>query len=625
MSQAHLLEYYNRELAYLRELGAEFASAFPGAAAQLGMRGTQTEDPFVERLLEGFSFLTARIHLKMDAEFPRFSERLLDLVYPHYLSPLPCMAIVALQPSLSTGSTRTGYTLPAGSALKAELAESEQTPCEFRTAHEMTLWPLEITDAKLTADASALPLSKWPLAGQRPGGALHITLRAHGVEDIRELPIDKLTFFVSAQETIAGPLLERVVARNMGACCHADADGPRDAIWLGTQAVRHEGFEADQAMLPWQQSTFEGYRLLHEYFAFPERLLFFSITNLGPALRTLSGPTFTLTVLLDSPAPELERAVDARSLALHCTPAINLFERRTDHIAVSPSRREHHLVVDRMLSSDFEIFSVRKITGIAQSSTAGIDFFPFSGAAEAGPSEVGRYFSMRREPRHIAQNAFRSAARAAYPGSEVFVSLVDQNDAPYPDSLRHISGDVLCTNRHLPLSMPRNGKSDFTLRAPGPVDAIKILRGPTAPRPAPAQGLLTWRLISHLGLDYLGLVDADERAGAQTLRELLHLYADGASPGLLAQIDGVCNVRVAPVYRRLPHAGPAMVGRGVCVSVALDELAFAGGSTYLFETVLEQFLARHVSINSFTELDVSTLQRGKIRRWPSRIGRRPIL
>ncbi|KMZ12648.1 Protein ImpG/VasA [Candidatus Burkholderia humilis] len=190
--------------------------------------------------------------------------------------------------------------------------------------------------------------------------------------------------------------------------------------------------------------------------------------------------------------------------------------------------------------------------------------------------------------------------------------------------MRLIPGEVLCINRHLPLSMPRNGKSDFTLRAPGPVDTIRILRGPTAPRPALAQGLLTWRLISHLGLDYLGLVDADENAGAQTLRELLRLYADGAGPGLLAQIDGVRHVRVAPAYRRLPHAGPAMVGRGVCVSIALDELAFVGNSTYLFETVLEQFLASHVSINSFTELDVSTLQRGKI-RWPSRIGRRPIL
>ncbi|KMZ12650.1 Protein ImpG/VasA [Candidatus Burkholderia humilis] len=139
MSQACLLEYYNHELTYLRELGAKFASSFPGAAAQLGMRSTQTEDPFVECLLEGFSFLTARIHLKMDAEFTRFSERLLDLVYPHYLSPLPCMAIVALQPSLSTGSTRMSYALQAGSALKAALAEGEQTPCEFRTAHGMTL------------------------------------------------------------------------------------------------------------------------------------------------------------------------------------------------------------------------------------------------------------------------------------------------------------------------------------------------------------------------------------------------------------------------------------------------------------------------------------------------------
>lgn len=625
MTPTRLLDYYNRELAYLRELGSEFASAFPGAAAQLGMRDTQTADPFVERLLEGFAFLAARIHLKMDAEFPRFSERLLDVVYPHYLSPMPSMAIVALQPNLLAGSMHSGYTLPAGSALKAQLAEGEQTACEFRTAHEVTLWPLEIVDVKLRADASALPLSRWPLGGRHVGGALHITLRAHGVTDIRELPLEKLTFFASAQDTVAHPLLERVLAHSVGVCCHSEEDGPQRATWLGTEAIRHEGFDADQAMLPSRQSAFEGYRLLQEYFAFPERLAFFSLNRLDHALPGLRGRTFTLTVLLDAAAPELERAVDARSLALHCTPAVNLFERRTDHIAISPSHHEHHLVVDRMQPADFEIFSIRRITGQSQAGAANIDFFPFYGGHESSSMQRGRYFSMRREPRPIAPNAARSATRAAYPGSEVYVSLVDQHDAPWPDALRHISADALCTNRHLPLSIPLHNATDFTLRASCPVDTIKVLRGPTSPHGALAQGQSTWRLISHLGLDYLGLVDAGESDGSQTLRELLRLYADGARHKLLAQIDGVRSVRIEPAYRRLPHPGPVMVGRGVCISLLLDELAFAGGSTYLFEAVLEQFLARHVSINSFSELAVSTLQRGKIRRWPSRIGRRPAI
>jgi type VI secretion system protein ImpG len=635
---ARLLDYYNRELAYLRELGAEFAAEFPQAAGHLGMRGIEVSDPYVERLLEGFSFLTARIQLKMDAEFPRFSQRLLDVVYPNYLAPLPSMTIVAVRPNLREGSLLSGYTLPAGTSLRGNLAPGEQTACEFSTAHDVTLWPLRITEVKLGGVPADLSLPYGQVASS-VRGALHIQLEASGVSDLRELPLESLTFFLSGPDNQALPLLEQVLGHQLGVICHGPSGsgkpghaGSAGAL-LDSDAIRQEGFDAAQALLPYGTRSFQGYRLLHEYFAFPQRFLFFSIGPLQRALQNISGATFSLTILLDEVSPELERSVDLRSLALFCTPAINLFPKRTDRIAVTNQRYEHHVVVDRTRPLDYEIYGVDKVTGHRQSDGGHCQFRPFYGGLSHDHAydhaDRGRYFSLRREARLVAQRAHaasrapRSSTSSAYAGSEVFISLVDQHEAPFPDDLRHLSVDAICTNRDLALLMPTGSASDFSLRTSAPVATIEALRRPTPPQPPLAENEITWRLVKHLGLDYLTLTDLDTVQGAQALRELLELYAGAADANVRPQIGGVRSIRVEPVCRQLPQPGPPMFGRGVAVSLLLDETAFAGASTYLFGAVLEQFFARHVSLNSFSELTVATLQGGHVKRWPPRVGRRP--
>ena len=620
---ARLLDYYERELAYLRELGGEFAAAFPNAAGHLGMRGGAVSDPYVERLLEGFSFLSARIHLKMDAEFPRFTQRLLDIVYPNYLAPLPSMAIVAMQPNLREGSLLAGYTLPTGTPMRAGLGPGEQTPCEFRTAHEVTLWPLTLSEIRMGGRPVDLPLARMN-DGAQVRGALHLRLDTTRLAKVGELPIERLGFFLSGPETQAFRLLERILGDTVGVVCHPaspSASGGESTL-LAPDAIRHEGFDATQALLPHTSHAFQGYRLLHEYFAFPARYLFFSIGDLRPALQRISGDAFVLTILFKTSDPELERSVDLRSLALHCTPAINLFPKRTDRIAVSTRQHEHHLVVDRTRPLDYEVHSVAEVTGHEQQHGRSLAFRPLYGALGATAEDHGRYFSTRREPRVIPAQG-RRAPRSGYVGSELFVSLVDQHDAPFPEALRHIGAATLCTNRDLPLSMPLDSASDFTLRISAPVTAIKAIRGPTSPRAAIAENDTTWRLIGHLGLNYLTLADLDASSGAKALRELLGLYAGAAVPGALAQIEGIRAVTVEAVTRQLPQPGPLMFGRGVAVSLLIDELAFAGASPWLFGAVMEQFFARHVSLNSFSELVLVTLQRGEIRRWPARIGRRP--
>jgi type VI secretion system protein ImpG len=640
---ARLLDYYNRELSYMREMGAEFAQQYPKVAGRLGMNGVEVADPYVERLLEGFSFLTARIHMKMDAEFPRFSQRLLEVVYPNYLAPTPSMTVVQLTPSMNEGTLARGFKLPRGTLLRGRLPKGEQTPCDFQTSHDVTLWPLRVDSAEFTGPPPDLPLARLGLGGRNAQvlSALRIRVEVCGGAQLDKLDLDSLVFHLNGQDLQMQRLLELVMGHTVAVLCH---DSERPLGWvekLPPSAIRHEGFDDDQAMLPADHRLFQGYRLLQEYFAFPQRFLFFSVNGLQRALRKSAAAAqltgagagaganaprlFEITLLLSAAAPELESAIDASNVALHCTPAINLFPRRADRVAVTPRNHEYHLVVDRTRPMDYEVYGVTAVSGHASAVRSEQAFRPFYGSLGADEEEYGAYFSVRREPRLLSDSAMRNGTRTGYTGSEVHVSLVDRNEAPFSGQLRYLTLETLCTNRDLAMLLPLGTDTDFTLRVSAPVATVKVLHGPTRPRAALAENAATWHLISHLGLNYLSLVDIDQTQGAQTLREMLKIYGNLADPVVAKQIGGLRHVRATAVHHRLPVPGPIVYGRGVRVSLDVDETSFSGISPYLFGAVLEQFFARHVSINMMSELELSTLQRGRIARWKPRMGARPVV
>ncbi|RQS77025.1 type VI secretion system baseplate subunit TssF [Burkholderia sp. Bp8963] len=619
-----LLDYYNRELAYLRELGGEFAQQFPKVASRLRLHDSGPPDPYVERLLEGFSFLTARVQLKMDAEFPRFTQALLDAVYPGYVAPLPSIAIVRFAPLLNEGSLAQGWRLPAGTALRARPAASEQTACEFRTAHDLTLWPLELTDAAVTGAPAWLPRGA-VAARQDVRGTLRIRLKARGGAKLAQLPLDRLTFHLAGPERDALHLLELLAAHALGVVCHDPGQPPRWMHPLDADAIVHEGFDPAQAILPDDGRSFHGYRLLREYFAFPARFLFFSIGGLRPALARARGDECELTVLFDRHDAALEAAVDARHLALNCTPAVNLFTRRADRIPVQPGAREHHVVVDRSRPLDYEVYAVQRLASEQRDDGQSREFRPFHASFAGDGGNYGAYYTVRREPRLVSAQARANGTRTGYVGSEAYVSLVDSQCAPYDETMRYLSVDTLCTNRDLVLLQPPGDANTFTLRVSAPVERIVAIRGPSRPRPPIADAQTAWRLIRHLGLARHTLTDLDDDDGAHVLRELLGLHADPADAAMRRQIDGLRRVAFSPVFRRLPALGPLMFGRGVQVDVTVDDHAFSGDSPFLLGAVLEQFFARHVSINAFAECVLTSAQRGTLAHWPARIGRRPAI
>lgn len=620
-----LLEYYNRELAYLKELGGEFAREYPKVAGRLGMQGMDIADPYVERLLEGFSFLSARIQIKLDAEFPRFSQRLLETVYPNFLAPVPSICVVQVGSLGQQGNPGEAFHLPRGSRLRARLAPGERTPCEFRTAHDVALWPLEISEASITGIPADLPLAQMPLAKQ-PKAALRLRLRFTGAVPPEGLALDHLPLFLSGNDEQATRLMELIHGHSIAVVQCGLTRPLKQWRLLPASSIQPEGFDESQSLLPYEAKAFQGYRLLHEYFAFPPRYYFLSFNGLRPSMARLAEEGgFELVVLLDKTAVELEPVVDAAQFALHCTPAINLISRRADRVSISPDRYEYHLVVDRACPLDYEVYSVGCVEGFGPDNVVATHFRPFYTTAAGDCGRHGAYYSVRREPRVLSDLASRRGTRTSYIGSEVFLSLVDQSEAPFRSDLRQLGVEVLVTNRDLPLLMPLGGESDFILLDSAPVSSIKVLRGPSRPSPAIAEAEITWRLISHLGLNYVTLTDQDEVKGAAALRELFSLYASVADPAIGNHAGAIQSAQLTPVTRRLPGKGPLVFGRGIGLDLTVDELRFAGLSPFLFGSVLEQFLARHVSINVFTEMTLSSAQRGKLAAWPPRFGARPVV
>ncbi|MFT2798577.1 type VI secretion system baseplate subunit TssF [Serratia sp. N21D137] len=622
--EGKLLEYYNRELAYLREMGAEFAQRYPKVAGRLGMRGIEVADPYVERMMEGFAFLTSRIQLKMDAEFPRFSQRLLEMIAPNYLAPTPSMAIAELQPEMNKGDLSKGFVVQRGTMMDSQVLKKNGVTCSYTTAHNVTLLPLRIEKAELGGIPADIPLAALGLSQCGAASALRIRISCEGAQNLGHLTFDRLECFLSGPDIEALCLLELILAHQVRVVCQTIGNNPVRLV-LSEHALQQEGFTANQALLPEDLRNFDGYRLLHEYFAFPARFRFISINGLGKLIaQCKQEKSFDIIILLDKTDERLEQVVEASHFALHCTPVINLFPKIAARQTLSDSKHEYHLVVDNVRPLDYEIYSVNKIHGSTDGQHDNCEFRPFWSSWSQDAGDYGTYFSLRREQRMLSEHALRYSARTDYAGSETFVSLVDEQHAPWQEDLRYITAEVLCTSRDLPLMLQQDFEQ-FVLPDSLPVRMLKMRNGPTPPRPALAEGLSSWRLISQLQMNYLSLMDGENGEGAAVLRQLLSLYASLGETGVTRQIEGVLHCVLEPVHRRVPELGPIAFARGIGITLTVDEHAFSGASPWLFGSVLERFFARLVSLNSFTEFTLCSQQRGEIGYWPPRMGKRALI
>ena len=618
------LSYYDRELQHLRGLAGEFAREFPKVAGRLSLDQFECADPYVERLLEGFAFLAARVQYKYDSEFPRFTQSILSTVYPHFLAPTPSMVIVQFQPNMTDSSLAIGSPVARGTALRSVIGKGERTACEYRTAHEVTLLPLKLAQV----DYYTRELSSLELPASLPARAgLRIRLETGPGMTFSGLKADRLVFHIRGTDEVPMQIYEQIFAHGTGVVLQPVE---KPVAWRHSVSgahIRRVGFDDTEAVLPFGPRSFQGYRLLQEYFAFPQRFMFFELSGLTEGMQRCKSSQLDIVILLNQASSDIENRVDASTLALFCAPAVNLFPKRLDRIQLTDRFSEYHLIPDRTRPKDFEVCNILDVIGMGERSDDEQPFMPFyaSNDLDAGENR-GAFYVANRAPRVWSAQEKEKGRRSSYIDSEVFISIVDAKAAPYRSDLRQLAITALCTNRDLPLQIPiGRGRTDFTMESVAPIESVRCVAGPTPPLPACMEGEIAWRAISHLSLNYLSLTDSMRGQGAAALRDLLKLYADAHDPHIHKQIEGVLSIASNPVTRRILTNGPLAFVRGVELIVTLDEKAFEGTGAFLFGSVLDYFFAKYVSINSFTETVIESKERGELIRWPTRLGLQHVL
>jgi type VI secretion system protein ImpG len=603
-----LLPYYNRELVAIRKLAAEFAEAHPKIAGRLRLAADAVDDPHVARLLEGTAFLAARVHRRMDDEFPEFTDALLGVLYPHYLAPVPSCAVAqfASQPDLLTP-----VHLPPGLALDAEPVRSEV--CRFRTTAPVTLWPIEIESIRLSGLPLAAPPN--PLATGAVS-VLRIVLKCTSVETtFSRLGLDRLRFFLRGAANISLPLLE-MLSTNAVSVAYADSTTDTRPAVLPAAAIAPVGFADDEALLPWPARSFSGFRLLTEYFAFPEKFLFFDLLNIENKTLLETGNRMEIFIYFNRAVPELERAVGIDALALGCTPVVNLFQQRCEPLALSHTDTEYRVVPDARRPAALEIWQIARVRETRPDATQR-PWRPFyrmtHGDPEAGV--VGGFYHVTRRDSPAPLN-----------GTEVFLAPDDPEfDANRPaDTV--LSIDALCLNRDLPALLPfGGGHPRLRLVEPSAVVArITCLTPPTPTLRAPLREQGFWRLISHLSLGHLSVVGGE--AGAKALQEMLRLYDFRDSAETRAAIDALVSVSAQPGTARVPGARYGAFCRGLDVTLEFEPRTWQAGGLYVLASVLDRFLALHATVNSFVRTRVKLRGRPEnLKTWPARAGARALL
>lgn len=621
------LDYYNQELSYLRERGQSFAQSYPKVAGRIGLEGLECADPYVERLIESFAFLTARISLKMDSQFERFTQHMLERLYPHYLAPTPSMTVVRLSPRAGDGSVQAGYTVPRDSRLRARFRRSGQSACEYRTAHEVSLWPFDVAAVEYLPSSTQLNALGVEVRREVKAG-LRITLECEAGCDFASLSLDRLDFYLGGRDHWPSELYEQLMIRSVGVKI-IDRTSGEPRVQTSHTLPTACGYDDEQALLPCEKHSFQGYRLLQEYFACTNRFLFVRFDGLKDALNRISGTKLELVVLFNETHPQLAHYVDVSSLSLFCTPAVNLFSKRLERVQLDEKQHQYHLVPERTKPIDFEIYDILEIKGIGSKQEDETVFQPFyhTPSLNSNHKESTTYFTTQREPRVPSQRQRREGGRSNYLGSEVSVSLVDETEAPWSPALKQLAVTARCTNRDLPLHLLVSEHApDFDLDSGAPVSEVHCLHRPSAPIPAPSAAGNAWRFISHLNLNYLSIEDQEDgETAAANLREMLSLYVALHQTTLKRQLEGIVRLEVEPAVHPMREGGYPVVIQGMRIILTLDESAFEGVGVVVFANVLSAFFRRHASINAFTQLQLNTLQRGVLKRWPIHQGNRQAL
>ena len=603
-----LLDYYENELTFLRQMGKEFAEKHPKIATRLQLDMNRCDDPHVERLLEGFAFLAARVHLKIDDEFPQITEGLLNVLYPHFLRPIPSMTVAQFRLDPEQGKLTSGLRIPRDSILYSRPVDG--VPCKFRTCYDVTLWPLEVSDARWVTPDKLTP----PFRAPDAVAALRMELRCLSDITFDKLQMPSLRFYLHGEGDVVHTLYE-LLSNNCLQIIVRDPDNPKKPPHtLSVKSLRPVGFSETESVLPYPRRSFEGYRLLQEYFAFPEKFFFFELNDLEQPLSAVAGGRAEVIFLIapfeaEQRQQRLSVAVTPKTIVLGTSPIINLFSQTAEPIMLTQRRSEYPVVPDARRRMGTEIFSIDDVVSSDPVTHELTHYEPFY---------AYRHRTLREKNQTFWYSTRRPATRKGDEGSEVSLFLVDLSMRTCLPDTQTITVHCTCTNRDILSRLPfGNENGDFEVEGIGSIKGAVALRKPTPTLRPPMGRNALWRLISHLALNYLSIVED----GKEALQEVLRLYNFSDSADLDKQITGIVGVRSKRHFARINSESGISFARGTQVHMELNEEDFSGSGVYLFAEVIDHFLGLYASLNSFSQLVVKTRQRREVlKRWPPRAG-----
>ena len=590
--------YYQSELSALRQLGRQFSERNPALAPFLAGAG---QDPDVERLLEGFAFLTGRLRQKLDDELPELTHSLMHLLWPNYMRPMPAFSILQFDPLKHAGP---GITVARDTPVESAAVDGQR--CRFRTCYDTQVLALHLTALDFSAQGERTALSlrlemggaghfsscaferlRLHLTGDRCiGQGLYLNLLRH-LEGVELLPFDRDGLPVRSQQ------------------------GQALSLRLDAESVQPVGFSEEQGLIPYPTNTFRGYRHLQEYFVFPDKYLFVDVGGLDvlqrlppEQLKQVCGVVMRFELRQPWREPQQPSLENVR---LYCTPIVNLFKHDAAPIRLDGKQDEYLLLPGEYAREHACVFSVDRVTGWHPGGLGYQAYVPFESFEHNGDSDdatAAPSYSIRQRP------------RTHHAGLDTWLGFANgvQQD------LHTLSVELTCTNHNLPRRLPIGAIDRACEQTPQGL-SFRNICAPTASFSPPLEQDFLWRLISNLSLNYLSLSDI------HALRVILETYdlpryhdrqAQKISERRLGALRAVSHTAVDRLYRGLPF-------RGLRIDLTVDPQGFLGqGEVFVFASVLNEFFALYASLNAYHELRVTSTQ-GDVYLWPPRMGQQPLL
>jgi type VI secretion system protein ImpG len=594
-----LLKYYEQELSFLRRYGREFAERYPKIAGRLQMSGETCEDPHIERMIESFALLTARIGKKLEDDYPQLTESLFEVLYPHYLRPFPACSIAQFDPGSNLAQMTSPYVIPRGTEMMTRPIKN--IPCRFRSAFDVTLVPLKLRWARYEPAVRAPSGTTLPTQAT---GCIALQFEVIGEQfDLANSGLNRLRVHLDGEASFTAALHDALFLQTGAAYLELGQHLPWQR--LAHPVIRAVGFDECEALIELPARSHPAYRLLTEYFAFPEKFSFFDI-ELGELCSVLPRgqiKSFTLHLVLnefraDSNQGRLLANLNASKLKLFCTPVINLFHQRGEPIRMTHTEASYPVVADARRAYAFEVYSIDSVKLVRQDAQGEsvTEFKPFYSLRHGeDPLRGANYWFAHRDD-GMAERS---------PGFETEISIVDLNFNPAAPQNDTLSLELTCTNRDLPSAIAYGlPGGDLFIEGGTLAREIRLLRKPTPAYHFERGRGAQWRLISHLSLNHLSLV----KSGLSAFKEMLCLYDLPRSSISGRQINSIQDLQYSNATAWLPGKPFANFVRGIEIIVSIDEDNFAGASIDIFARVLDHFFGLYVQVNSFTRLAIKSSQ-----------------